>query len=241
MEPVYAIYVDEHGETGGDLTSPQQPFYVLFATFVQAGSPYLALEASLREVAAGLAIQLGLKHLAPLHAVELYQRAGLYRNPTSGGRLGVGQAVESFLKITRLVAQGAEGFVAVHLDKGALAGLLGKGRLSKEGLLYLREALFAQLLEEVASQLRANKGYGFLFVESRSSPQDVPLLGRVFAKLRSSWGDFPLLGVPSAVSKEHLMTAVADFPAYRKGGVGAIMPRFSNRGSMNPHALRRSG
>ncbi|WP_243095664.1 hypothetical protein [Thermus thalpophilus] len=106
MEPVYAIYVDEHGETGGDLTSPQQPFYVLFATLVRAGSPYLALERSLREVAADPATRLGLRHLAPLHAVELYQCTGLYRSLPSGDRLGVEEAVEAFLQITDLVAQG---------------------------------------------------------------------------------------------------------------------------------------
>ncbi len=88
------------------MTSPQQPFYVLFATLVRAGSPYLALERSLREVAADPATRLGLRHLAPLHAVELYQCTGLYRSLPSGDRLGVEEAVEAFLQITDLVAQG---------------------------------------------------------------------------------------------------------------------------------------
>lgn len=83
-------------------------------------------------MAAGLVARLGLKHLAPLHAVELYQRTGLYRSLPSGDRLGVEEAVEAFLQVTALVAQGAEGFVAVHMGKSALANLLGRGRLSKE-------------------------------------------------------------------------------------------------------------
>ncbi|MEZ0347586.1 MAG: hypothetical protein ABWJ90_03630 [Thermus sp.] len=218
MEPVYAVYVDEYGETGGDLRSPGQPFHVLFATLVRAGSPYLALEGTLRGIALRLAAKLGLRHLAPLHAVELYQRTGLYRDPPSGERLRVPEAKEAFLSILEGVAREADGFPAVRVEKRDLADRLGFERGSRELGLRLRRTLFALLLEEMNDYLEALGGYGFLFFETRM-PEDLRFFTQAapFETLRGQRQGFRLLGVPAPVGKEHILGAAADFPAYVYG------------------------
>ncbi|WP_038045247.1 hypothetical protein [Thermus caliditerrae] len=218
MESAYAVYVDEYGETGGDLQSPGQPFHVLFATLVRAGSPYLTLEGALREEALRLAAKLGLRHLAPLHAVELYQRTGLYRDPPSGERLGVPEALEAFHAILEAIARGAAGFSAVWVEKQDLAERLGLRRGDRELGFRLRQALFALLLEEVNDRLEALNGYGFLFFETRM-PEDLRFLTQAapFEALRGQGGGFRLLGVPAPVGKGHLLMAAADFPAYVYG------------------------
>ncbi|GLV48894.1 hypothetical protein TJA_19970 [Thermus sp. LT1-2-5] len=61
------------------------------------------------------------------------------------------------------------------------------------------------------------------------------LRARVRALLRRAHGE-----AANVVVRGRLTLDLEGRRAYRKGGVGAIMPRFSNQGYMDPHALRRS-
>jgi len=173
VEPTFAIYADEYGETGADLASRQQPVYVFLGTLVPAGPPYLRLERELHRIAGELASALGLEGGLTLHAVDLYQRKGPYRRARGGSGLEVAEAMRWFRSVLEVVSGEAEAFVAVHLEKTALAGLLASAPevIPKITGMDLRRALFALLLREVEVYLRDARGYGFVFFE-QSHPRD---------------------------------------------------------------------
>ncbi len=219
VEPTFAIYADEYGETGADLASRQQPVYVFLATLVPAGSSYLKLERELHRIAGELASTLGLEEGLTLHAVDLYQRKGSYRHARGGSGLGVAEAVRWFRSLLEAVSREAEAFAAVHVEKSTLAGLLGRepGVVGKITGMDLRRALFFFLLRELEVRLRETKGYGFVFFE-QSHPRDAREFIEVlpFGALRRD-GKLRVLGVPAPIGKRHLMAAAADFPAYVYG------------------------
>lgn len=219
VKPVFAIYVDEYGETGADLTSPQQPVYVFLATLVPAGSPYLRLEGELHRIAEGLASSLEWPGHLPLHAVDLYQRKGPYRQARGGKGLGVEEAMGWFRSVLAGVFREAEAFVGVHVEKPVLVRLLGSelGGVPRLTRAKLRQLLFTLLLREVEFRLREAGGYGFVLFE-RSGPGDPEGFSEVlpFEALRRE-GRLRVLGVPSPIGKGHLMGAAADFPAYVYG------------------------
>lgn len=219
VEPAFAIYADEYGETGADLSSPQQPVYVFLGTLVSAGPPYLRLERELHRIAGELASALGLEGDLPLHAVDLYQRKGPYRRARGGSGLEVAEAMRWFRSVLEVVSREAEAFVAVYLEKTALAGLLASAHEATPKIkgMDLRRALFALLLREVEVYLRDARGYGFVFFE-QSPPRDFEGFLEVlpFEALRRE-GKLRVLGVPGPIGKRHQMAAAADFPAYVYG------------------------
>ncbi len=219
VEPTFAIYVDEYGETGADLTSAQQPLYVFLATLIPAGPRYLQLERKLHRIAGELATLLGLEGGLPLHAVDLYQRKGPYRHTQGRSGLEVAEAMRWFRSVLEAVSREAEAFVAVHVEKPTLAEFLAGEPKSSPKItgMDLRGALFALLLREVEVRLREARGYGFVFLEA-SHPRDFGGFLEVLPleALRRE-GKLRVLGVPGPIGKRHQMGAAADFPAYVYG------------------------
>jgi hypothetical protein len=79
---MYLVYVDESGNTGGNLLDPQQPVHFLAAVFVpeevwQTG--YRHWRAVVRPVAERSCDAAGLALPGELHAVELYHGSGAFR------------------------------------------------------------------------------------------------------------------------------------------------------------------
>ncbi len=208
MTTVFAIYVDEYGETGGDLANPQQPIQLHLAALVPAGPAHAQMEARFRHVAAQMAQQLALQGPAPLHAVDLYQRKGPLR------RLEVQEALDWFDEMLQISHQAVVGWVAVYLHKADLHGQL-EGMEKGERGRRLREALLTLLLREVNRKLKTLSSYGFLFVEAQGAPKEQGLLRRVLAEVGDEPGRFQ--GVPALADKSYPPLASADFPAYVLG------------------------
>lgn len=207
MEKVFLVYVDESGETGLDLENPRQPLYLLLAALVPTGPSYEILYRKLEVLSQNLRKRLQLHDLAPLHAVDLYQRKAFYR------KVPPQEAFDYFRQVLEILDQVVLRWLGIYAEKREIADILRNGE-RRNLAERLRQAFIRALLEKLQKELDCLSGYGLLLAEARYPAQDYRLWQQALAHLWATHSMPRLQGAPALIGKEHLPLVAADFPAY---------------------------
>ena len=228
---MFLIYIDEFGNTGEKLDTPKQPLYQLQAALVPADSRWVWLENELFGLSRRLQERLQLHEAPHLHAVELYQRSGYYREPPNGHTLSPDEAFKVFDELFLLSDRAGILYASLLIDKIWLLEiyrneLKGKGvhpeQISRtKRVPGFRQTAFLFLLEWLDLHLRNLGAYGVVFFEQEKPQVDRDLsLSTVYAALRQVGHFQRLLDAPSPKAKRtSLLLAFADFAGYVSGNV----------------------
>lgn len=230
----YLIYVDEYGNTGDKLDTPDQPYYMLQAAFVKPGENWLNLESGLLDVSLALQERMGLKYTPPLHMVELYQRSGFYTSPPPDIEpLGVGESFEYLDRVFRLMDTYGVKFVTYGVDKLRLIKAARRKESNarpRKKIPRFRQMTFLVFLTAIDEILRGIDAYGTVFFEQERSDIDNQISSSAaYAAMRKQGLLTRVLGSPLYRSKRSCpLLAVADFGGYVTGSA-ILVERFGRK------------
>jgi hypothetical protein len=182
MSDFYFIYIDDYGDSSGNLNDPKQPIFSLTATFVKAEN-WINVEMELLEIIEEFSEKYGIE-LQRLHAVEIYQRSGSFRKVDTGELLAI------FEKILLIFKKYEISFISALTEKASLRQILDNAisltKSTNQNTNFLEESLsdgkfvvssyihaFSEMLPMIDLHLANLNAYGVLIFDQQDEFKDL--------------------------------------------------------------------